>query len=48
MGHAIQWLRSLVFVVQMYLAMVVIALVCLPYSLISRTGALMACHGFAR
>lgn len=48
MGHAIQWLRSLVFVVQMYLAMVVVALVCLPYSLISRTGALMACHGFAR
>jgi 1-acyl-sn-glycerol-3-phosphate acyltransferase len=46
--HALQWLLSLLFIIQMYLAMFVVALVCLPYALVSRKGAIMACHGFSR
>ncbi|MHA6263393.1 lysophospholipid acyltransferase family protein [Arenibacterium sp. CAU 1754] len=48
MGQAIQWLRSLVFVVQMYLAMVVIGVIFAPYALISRNGAFAACKFYCR
>ena len=44
--HSIQWLLSLVFIVQMYLAMLVIGILYLPYALFSRDGALAACHAF--
>ncbi|MEM9523221.1 MAG: lysophospholipid acyltransferase family protein [Pseudomonadota bacterium] len=45
-GHAIQWSRSLIFNLQMYLAMAVLALVFLPWALISRHGAFTACHAY--
>ena len=48
MTHALQWLRSLVFVLQMYLAMAVLGLVFLPWALVSRRGARAACTTFCR
>ncbi|MDN5787005.1 1-acyl-sn-glycerol-3-phosphate acyltransferase [Pseudorhodobacter sp.] len=42
----LQWLMSLIFVLQMYLAMAVIGLIYLPYAIFSRDGALAACHAF--
>ncbi len=48
MGYAVQWLRSLVFNVSMYVAMFVLAIVFLPYALASREGAYRACHSFCR
>ena len=44
----LQWLRSLVFNVCMYLAMAVLAIVYLPYALVSREGAYAACHTYCR
>jgi 1-acyl-sn-glycerol-3-phosphate acyltransferase len=44
----IRWLLSLVFILQMYLAMAVIALVFAPWALFSRTGARAACKTFCR
>ena len=48
MRHAIQWLLSLIFNVQMYVSMFVIGLLYLPYALISPDGALAACHAYCR
>ncbi|MFE3835921.1 lysophospholipid acyltransferase family protein [Pseudogemmobacter sonorensis] len=45
---ALRWLMSLVFVIQMYLAMAVIALVFFPWALVSRRGARFACRLYAR
>lgn len=44
----IRWLMSLVFIVQMYLAMAVIAVVYAPWALASRTGARAACKAYCR
>jgi 1-acyl-sn-glycerol-3-phosphate acyltransferase len=44
----LQWLRSLVFNISMYLGMGVLAVVYLPYALLSREGAYKACHNFCR
>lgn len=44
MGAAVQWLRSLVFVVQIYLAMAVLGIVFAPYALLSPDGARLACN----
>lgn len=48
MGYAIQWLRSLVFVGQMYFMLLVVGVVYLPWALFSRHGAVTAarhyCH----
>lgn len=44
--YAIQWLRSLIFNLQMYLAMAVLAIAFLPWALISRRGAFAACHAY--
>jgi 1-acyl-sn-glycerol-3-phosphate acyltransferase len=46
MPRPIQWVLSLIFIVQMYLAMAVLGLVYLPYALFSRDGAVAACHAF--
>jgi 1-acyl-sn-glycerol-3-phosphate acyltransferase len=46
MPKPIQWVLSLIFIVQMYLAMAVVALVYFPYALISRDGAVAACHAY--
>ncbi len=48
MRYAVQWLRSLIFVIQMYLAMAVLAIVFLPWALVSTNGAFAACHTFCR
>lgn len=48
MRQAIQWLRSLVFVVQMYLAMAVLGIVFLPWALLSSNGARAACKTYCR
>jgi len=48
MGQAVQWVRSLIFNISMYLGMFVIAIVFLPYALVSREGAYGACHAFCR
>ncbi len=45
---ALRWVLSLVFVVQMYLAMAVIALAFAPWALFSRTGARAACKAYCR
>jgi 1-acyl-sn-glycerol-3-phosphate acyltransferase len=42
----IRWLLSLVFIVQMYLAMAVLALLFAPWALFSRKGAYVAMHSY--
>jgi 1-acyl-sn-glycerol-3-phosphate acyltransferase len=44
----LRWLLSLVFIVQMYLAMAVMAVVFAPWALFSREGALFAAHSYCR
>lgn len=44
----IQWLRSLLFVGQMYLMMAVLAVLYLPWALFSSRGAHAACHAYCR
>ena len=44
----IRWLLSLLFILQMYLAMAIIAVVFAPWALVSRPGARVACKTFCR
>jgi 1-acyl-sn-glycerol-3-phosphate acyltransferase len=44
----IRWLLSALFIVQMYLAMAILALVFAPWALFSRRGARLACKTFCR
>lgn len=46
MFYAIQWIRSLIFIVLMYLSMAVIGIAFLPWAMFSRRGALLACHTY--
>lgn len=48
MGYAIQWIRSLVFVGQMYLMMLLFGLAYAPWALVSRRGAYAAIHAYCR
>jgi 1-acyl-sn-glycerol-3-phosphate acyltransferase len=48
MRYAIQWLRSLFFNAQMYVAMLVVAIIYLPAAIWSREGAIAACHAYCR
>jgi 1-acyl-sn-glycerol-3-phosphate acyltransferase len=48
MRHAVQWVLSLIFNIQMYLALAVVGIVYLPYAIISRDGALAGCHAYCR
>ncbi len=48
MVKALQLVRSLVFIVQMYLAMVVLAIVFTPFAIVRRDMALRACHTYCR
>lgn len=48
MKDAVQWLRSLIFVVIAYAMMIPYALGFLPWALVSRNGALAAAHGWCR
>jgi 1-acyl-sn-glycerol-3-phosphate acyltransferase len=48
MGTAIQWLRSLLLTIVMYVWMLVLGIVFFPYALLSRKGARAACKIYAR
>jgi len=48
MGSAWQWLKSLVFVFQIYLAMLVLGIVFAPWAIVSREGAFYACKTYCR
>lgn len=48
MANPFRWLVSVIFIVQMYLAMAVIGIAYLPYALISPDGASAGCHAFCR
>ncbi|MGN0932309.1 lysophospholipid acyltransferase family protein [Falsigemmobacter intermedius] len=43
---ALQYVLSVLFIIQMYVMMVVIALAFFPWALFSRRGAMMACHAY--
>lgn len=44
----VQWVRSVLFVGQMYLMMLLMGIAFLPYTLITRRGAYAACHTYCR
>ncbi len=44
----VQWLRSLVFVLQVYLAMLVLGIVFAPWAILSSRGAVAACKTYCR
>ena len=48
MKNAVQWLRSLIFVGQIYLMMPVIGLLFAPWAMFSRKGALLCCKTYSR
>ncbi len=48
MSTAIQWVRSLIFNAQMYVAMLVVGILYLPAAIISANGALAGCHAYCR
>lgn len=48
MSHALQWLRSLIFIVSMYGMMGLMGLLFLPWAAVSRRGALFASHAWCR
>ncbi|MFN3661164.1 lysophospholipid acyltransferase family protein [Yoonia sp.] len=48
MTYAIQWLRSLVFNAQIYVAMLVVGILYTPAALWSPAGAVAACHAYCR
>ena len=48
MSKGVQWLRSLVFVGQIYVMMAVIGIVFFPWALVSKRGAMTACHMWCR
>nr|WP_103332189.1 lysophospholipid acyltransferase family protein [Pseudotabrizicola formosa] len=45
---AIRWILSLLFNIQMYLAMAILAVIFAPWALFSRAGAFAACHTYCR
>jgi 1-acyl-sn-glycerol-3-phosphate acyltransferase len=48
MKDAVQWVRSLIFVAQMYVMMLILAVVYAPWAIIDRAGAFAACHAYCR
>lgn len=48
MSYAIQWLRSLIFVGQMYFMMLPIGLLFFPWALVDKRGAFAGCHAYCR
>ncbi len=48
MTYVWRWVRSLIFVGQMYLAMLVLGIIFLPWALFSRKGAFAACKTYCR
>lgn len=48
MSNAVQWVRSLIFNAQMYVAMLVLGIVFFPAAVFSTNGAVLACHTYCR
>lgn len=48
MGYAIQWIRSLIFVINVYLSMFVLAIVFTPFAIFSRAWVYHAVHTYCR
>jgi len=48
MAYAFQWLRSFLFVTQIYIMMPIVGLVFAPWALFSRTGARICCKTYSR
>lgn len=48
MANPIQWLRSLIFVIVIYLWMAILGVLFFPYALVTKRGALNACKLYAR
>ncbi len=48
MKHAVQWVRSLIFVVLMYLMMALLGVLFFPWAIFSRRGALAGCKTFCK
>ena len=48
MSMALQWFRSLIFMITIYAWMLILGLVFAPYALFSKRGALLACKTYAR
>ncbi len=48
MINAIQWVRSLIFVITIYVLMAVLGILFTPYAILSKRGALTACKTYAR
>ena len=46
MSYAIQWVRSLIYIVQGYVMMGVLGILFFPWTLFSRRGALAGCHSW--
>ncbi len=48
MRYALQWIRSLVFILLMYLMMAILGVLFFPWAVFSRKGAFMACKTYCR
>lgn len=48
MSNPIQWVRSLIFNAQMYVAMLVVGILYTPAAIISADGAVAGCHAYCR
>ncbi|MFT6073402.1 MAG: 1-acyl-sn-glycerol-3-phosphate acyltransferase [Yoonia sp.] len=48
MSYSIQWVRSLIFNAQMYVALLVVGILYTPAAIISTNGALAGCHAYCR
>ncbi|MAN98458.1 lysophospholipid acyltransferase family protein [uncultured Roseovarius sp.] len=48
MKYAVQWVRSLLFVAQMYVMLPVVGLIYMPAAIVSRKGALAGCKAYCR
>ncbi len=46
MRYAVQWVMSLLFIIQMYVAMLIIGLLFFPWAVFSRSGAYGACKSY--
>lgn len=42
----LRWIMSIIFIVQMYLAMAIVGILFFPFALFSRNAAFLACHSF--
>ncbi|MGR3271947.1 1-acyl-sn-glycerol-3-phosphate acyltransferase [Thalassococcus profundi] len=48
MAYAVQWVRSLIFIVNVYVSIAVVGILLFPWALVSRRGAWVACSSVCR